>query len=461
MKRAKKSEEHLSGSAQKEAPKERKGGHRKVTSIAWRINWIRVWDTLGAYFLMDILAALVFAGVFIYGMDEQFGGGFSFDYTRKIVSETILPEAVYQVSDRQGTLLYQWEIGQWLWLLRLGACLVIFCQIINVISLLVHGAEQVRRQLKPLDEIAAKAKELQALVADENKYHNLEDAIANLKGDVIESGIHMNDRELRGIEQALNDLLARIRKTYRQQDQFVSDASHELRTPIAVIQGYVNMLDRWGKEDEKILAESIEAIQHEADHMQKLVEQLLFLARGDSNRQSLDMGERQLADILAEIYEESRMIDESHVYLFEHRQDAVVWGDYDMLKQSVRILVDNAAKYTADGGEIILRVGCTKEGYPYYEIQDGGIGMSQQDAERVFDRFYRADAVRSSSGGTGLGLSIAKWITDKHKGRYDILSVEGLGTRFHVTFPLPDQSGGEREPSHTTQYCNEAKNLLQ
>ena len=136
------------------------------------------------------------------------------------------------------------------------------------------------------------------MVEDENKYHNLEDAIANLKGDVIESGIHMNDRELRGIEQALNDLLDRIRKTYKQQDQFVSDASHELRTPIAVIQGYVNMLDRWGKEDETVLAESIEAIQHEADHMQKLVEQLLFLARGDANRQNLDMKAQQLGEIL-------------------------------------------------------------------------------------------------------------------------------------------------------------------
>lgn len=429
-------------SGTKKAVKEKRGEHRKVTSIAWRVNWIRVLDTLGSYFLMDILTVLVFTCLFIYGMDERLGGGFSFDYTRKIVMTDALADAVYQVSGRQG-LLYQCRIGDWLWLLRIGVCIVIFCQLANVVSLLMHGAGQVRRQLKPLDEIAAKAKELQEIVADENKYHNLEDAIANLKGDVIESGIHMNDRELRGIEQALNELLAKIRQTYRQQDQFVSDASHELRTPIAVIQGYVNMLDRWGKEDEKVLEEAIAAIQHEADHMQKLVEQLLFLARGDSNCQNLDMGERQLADILAEIYEESRMIDEDHVYVFEHRQDACVWGDYDMLKQSVRILVDNAAKYTKEGGEIILRVGCTGEGCPYYEIQDAGIGMSQQDAERAFDRFYRADAVRNSSGGTGLGLPIAKWITDRHRGRYDILSVEGLGTRFHVEFPARRKSSVE------------------
>ena len=91
---------------------------------------------------------------------------------------------------------------------------------------------------------------------------------------------------LAGIENALNDLLERMRASYKQQVQFVSDASHELRTPIAVIQGYVNMLHRWGKDDQAILTESIEAIKNESEHMQKLVEQLLFLARGDSNRQT-------------------------------------------------------------------------------------------------------------------------------------------------------------------------------
>lgn len=426
--------------AHKEKACRMKGETRRMTSIARRINGMRFWDMLSGYLLTDLLASLALVCVFIYGLDERLGGGFSLDYRRSVVSQEAsfdrAAETMYRVSDEDGVLLYECGIGDWVSLFCFGACVVVFCQTINLVSLLIHGTGQIRRQLKPLDEIAEKAKKLQELVADENKYHNLEDAIANLKGDVIESGIHMNERELRGIEQALNDLLERIRKTYRQQDQFVSDASHELRTPIAVIQGYVNMLDRWGKEDEKILAEAIGAIQHEADHMQKLVEQLLFLARGDANRQNLDMGLRQLSDILEEIFEESRMIDERHMYVFERRQEAAVWGDYDMLKQSVRILVDNAAKYTDEGGEIILRVGRTGEGCPYYEIQDGGIGMSQQDAERAFDRFYRANAVRGDSqGGTGLGLAIAKWITDRHGGRYDILSVEGLGTRFHVEFP--------------------------
>ena len=369
-------------------------------------------------------------------MDELQAGAFSFAYNRHILRGDSLREWIYQVWDGS-TLLYQVKVGPWLGWLRNGGVVVLLVQLFNVVSLAINGSGQMRRQLRPLDEIAQKAKEMKALVEDENKYHNLEDALAGLGGEVMESGIHMNDRELRGIEQALNELLDRIRETYRQQDQFVSDASHELRTPIAVIQGYVNMLDRWGKEDETVLAEAIEAIQNEANHMQKLVEQLLFLARGDGNRQSLDMKEQKLDNILEEIYEESCMIDETHSYVLEKKEPAPVWGDYDMLKQSLRILVDNAVKYTPEGGEIILRVGCTGEGNPYYEIQDSGIGMSQQDAERAFDRFYRADAVRSSkSGGTGLGLSIARWIMDKHQASCRVLSVEGLGTRFHVEFPI-------------------------
>ena len=130
------------------------------------------------------------------------------------------------------------------------------------------------------------------------------------------------------------------------------------------------------------------------------------------------------------------MIDENHVYRFEESGNVQVYGDCDMLKQSARILIDNAAKYTKQGEEILIRVGAWKDGSPFYGIQDNGIGMSQEDVAHAFDRFYRADSVRNSkTGGTGLGLSIAKWIVDKHQGYYDIVSREGLGTRFSVVFP--------------------------
>ncbi|MDE7200553.1 MAG: HAMP domain-containing histidine kinase [Lachnospiraceae bacterium] len=416
--------------------KKDKKAEGRVTSIARKINLNNMARTFFAYAGMDIVVFVLLAAIFVVGMDLQMAGAFSFSYFRKISFQTDLWSAVYTVTDINDQTLYQVPVGVWLSLFRSGGIVLLAFQVLDLISLAVSGTAQVRRQLRPLNQIAARAQQLSEMAFDETKYHSLENAISSLKVDAMENGIHMHDKELQGIETALNGLLERIRVSYKQQSQFVSDASHELRTPIAVIQGYVNMLDRWGKEDTAILEESIEAIKNEANHMQKLVEQLLFLARGDSNRQNLDMQVHELNGIMREVYDESLMIDESHIYRFEESGNVQVYADCDMLKQSARILIDNAAKYTKQGEEILIRVGAWNDGSPFYGIQDNGIGMSQEDVAHAFDRFYRADSVRNSkTGGTGLGLSIAKWIVDKHQGYYDIVSREGLGTRFSVVFP--------------------------
>jgi signal transduction histidine kinase len=408
----------------------------RVTSIARKINLNHMGRLFLTYIATDVLVFALLSAIFVVGMDLQMAGNFSFHYTREFSYKIDLWNAVYTVSDSAGQVLYQIPAGMWFYLFRMGALVLMVMQILDLIMMAFSGTAQVRRELRPLNQIAARAQELSEMAFDETKYHSLEDAISNLRVDAMENGIHMHDKDLQGIETALNGLLERIRASYKQQTQFVSDASHELRTPIAVIQGYVNMLDRWGKKDTAILEESIEAIKNEANHMQKLVEQLLFLARGDSNRQNLDMKNQELNSILREVYEESLMIDENHRYRFEESGTVEVYGDSDMLKQSARILIDNAAKYTKQGEEILIRVGAWKDGSPFYGIQDNGIGMSQEDVAHAFDRFYRADSVRNSkTGGTGLGLSIAKWIVDKHQGYYDIVSREGLGTRFSVVFP--------------------------
>ncbi|MFG6369826.1 MAG: HAMP domain-containing histidine kinase [Lachnospiraceae bacterium] len=412
----------------------------RVTSIARKISLNNVGRMLLAYMGMDMLLLLILVAVFVIGMDLQMTGKFSISYNREFFYNRDLWKVGYIVSDTTNNILYQVPIGIWLGLLRIGGLIVLAAQIFDLITMAFSGTTQVRRELRPLNQIAARAQELSEMAFDETKYHNLENAITNLKVEAMENGIQMHDKELQGIETALNGLIERIRASYKQQTQFVSDASHELRTPIAVIQGYVNMLDRWGKEDTAILEESIEAIKNEANHMQKLVEQLLFLARGDSNRQNLDRKIHRLNNIMREVYEESLMIDEKHRYRFEESGVVQVYGDSDMLKQSARILIDNAAKYTKQGEEILIRVGAWKDGAPFYGIQDSGIGMSQEDVSHAFDRFYRADSVRNSkTGGTGLGLSIAKWIVDKHQGYYDIISREGLGTRFSVVFPAVDE----------------------
>ena len=414
----------------------KKPDSKKVTSIARKINYQKISQILVEFIAIDILVCVFVIGIFIYGMDMQMFGEFSIEFTRDLIKGESLEDILYIVSSDTGELLYENQIGFWIKPAICAAIIIGIVEMIHILELFIGGTNQIRKKLKPLNEIAIKAQQLSELAFDESKYHNLEDAISNIDIESIDSGIHMHDKDLQGIEIALNELIKRIRASYKQQTQFVSDASHELRTPIAVIQGYVNMLDRWGKDDPAILEESIEAIKNESNHMKKLVDQLLFLARGDSNRQTLDMKKHCLNNIMREVYEESLMIDEKHYYTFEESGMAYVLADCDMLKQSARILIDNAAKYTPEGEEIKISVGVQSDGMSFYGIQDNGMGMTQDDVEHAFDRFYRADGVRNSkTGGTGLGLSIAKWIIDKHQGHYDIVSYVGLGTRFRVILP--------------------------
>ena len=219
-----------------------------------------------------------------------------------------------------------------------------------------------------------------------------------------------------------------------QQARFVDDASHELRTPIAVIQGYANMLDRWGKDDPAVLEESITAIKNESENMKELIDQLLFLARGDNGRQKLSMEKLNLSDVMREVWEESMMIDSDHKYLFEDSENCYINGDLAMIKQSVRIFVQNAAKYSDKGNTIKLSVKRAGDQISYM-VQDEGIGMAGEELSHIFERFYRSDKARNSStGGSGLGLSIAKWIIDAHQGSVEVISRQDIGTRMTVTF---------------------------
>ena len=295
---------------------------------------------------------------------------------------------------------------------------------------------KVRRKLSPLQEFADAALKLSEMDGEiEQRYQKLENAIDNLSPAEDDQKLSTGDAELAGLETAVNKLMARMRDSYRQQARFVSDASHELRTPIAVIRGYADMLDRWGKTDEKILEESIEAIKEESESMQHLVEQLLFLARGDSGRTPLNVSDFDLSDMMKEVWEESAMIDKAHDYRFESGGDIPVRGDVSLIKQAARILIENASKYTPEGGEIILKSLVT-DGHPAFSVQDSGIGISESDIPHIFERFYRADNSRSKqTGGSGLGLAIAKWIIERHGGRFEIISRKDIGTRITVILP--------------------------
>lgn len=253
-----------------------------------------------------------------------------------------------------------------------------------------------------------------------------------------------NEREeLRGLAMAINSMLDRVDFAYRSQLRFVSDASHELRTPIAVIQGYANLLDRWGKEDQKTLEESISAIKQEADSMKELVEQLLFLARSDNNSITLKLETVDLAELVSEVARESQMIDQGHRISCVQREPILIRGDAQLLKQGLRILTDNAIKYTPEDGKVILDAR-EQDGKGVLSVTDSGIGIGAEDLPHLFDRFYRSDASRTrQTGGSGLGLSIAKWIVDSHGGVMEVVSREELGTRMLIRLPLAPEAAAQ------------------
>ena len=249
--------------------------------------------------------------------------------------------------------------------------------------------------------------------------------------------------ELKDLALVINSMLDRIEVSYNSQKQFVSDASHELRTPIAVIQGYTSMLERWGKSDREVLDEGIAAIAQEAASMKELVDRLLFLARHDKKTLMLEMQDFNALEIMSELYREAPMLSQRHHFALNPSQNVTLYGDKDMLKQLMRILLDNAIKYTQDGGDITL--GIRAEGPNcVLSVQDTGAGIPGEELSKIFGRFYRCDKARKSqTGGHGLGLSIARIIVSAHGGRLKVRSKVGAGTTFSVLLPV---SG---PPSHT------------
>jgi signal transduction histidine kinase len=243
--------------------------------------------------------------------------------------------------------------------------------------------------------------------------------------------------DLAPLATAIDEMLGRLEASYAAQAKFVSDASHELRTPIAVIQGYANMLSRWGAEDPATLNESIEAIRGEAESMRLLVNQLLFLARGDNDTLQHEMVRIDLVPIMEDVLREEKMIDAAHEIEADLPESPVcILGDAALIKQLVRILCDNSIKYTPEGEGIALSLR-TEHGNAMIVVTDEGQGIAPDVLPHVFERFVRADEARTrNTGGSGLGLSIALQIAERHGGRVEVFSREGLGSRFTVVLPL-------------------------
>jgi len=346
-----------------------------------------------------------------------------------------------------------YAIGQSFYVLLILLLVLLAMELLLLIRELLRGPRRIRQILQPLYELAEAARTLNAEVSslgsqsEEHQIEALAGVISKIDASRLDRRISVDSAqdELKGLASAINDMLNRIHQSYQSQVRFVSDASHELRTPISVIQGYVNLLDRWGKNDEKTLQESIDAIKSETQSMKELVEQLLFLARGDNETIQLHRETFDVCEVVDEIAREAQMIDPAHRVETSLRRPALIDADKPLIKQAVRILVDNSIKYSPDGETIVLKVAPDSQSVRI-TVQDSGIGIAPESIPLVFNRFYRSDESRTrKTGGAGLGLSIAKWIMERHGAHFEVLSRVGVGTRITMVMPASANSDPQRE----------------
>ncbi|MFH1512406.1 MAG: HAMP domain-containing sensor histidine kinase [Bacillota bacterium] len=317
-----------------------------------------------------------------------------------------------------GGLILAFTLRDWMHVYLVSLIALAAADLFRILYFLRHRRRLNKHVLRPIADMTKAAEKLSA--------NNLSDRI-NLAG---------TKNEFKDLAAVINGMLDRIERSYNSQKQFVSDASHELRTPIAVIQGYANMLERWGKTDTSVLDEGISAITQETASMKELVERLLFLARHDKKNLLLETEHFDPTEILLPVFRDAQLLSAAHQFALNADKHCMINGDKGMLKQLMRILVDNAIKYTPAGGKITLALNVEADGC-VMSVQDTGQGISKEELSRIFDRFYRSDKARKTQGGGhGLGLSIARIIVVAHGGTITVRSKEEAGTAFYVRLPL-------------------------
>jgi two-component system, OmpR family, sensor kinase len=290
-------------------------------------------------------------------------------------------------------------------------------------ALAVLGLWVVRLGLKPLGEIEKTA----AAIGGGDLSRRVERA--EPRTEVGRLGLALNAM-LGQIETAFEARAASERKLRR----FVADASHELRTPLAAVRAYAELFQRGADRRPDDLARSMQGISRESERMSVLVDDLLLLARLDEGR-PLERAPVELDRVVGEAVETALAVEPDRPIDLE-ATPAPVLGDRERLRQIVDNLLGNVRAHTPRGAAVRVRVG-SDNGSAVVEVQDSGPGLSAEDAERVFERFYRADQSRSrASGGVGLGLSIVAAVAEAHGGTVAAESAVGRGTTFRITLPL-------------------------
>jgi two-component system phosphate regulon sensor histidine kinase PhoR len=217
---------------------------------------------------------------------------------------------------------------------------------------------------------------------------------------------------------------------------FVANASHELRTPLATILGYVEtLMNPKAGGDEPTRTRFLETIRHEAMRMQALVSDLMSLSRIEANKHEVPDEALDVVALVRQTAGEFSAGDKLQVSC--NCESAPIMGDRAQISQVLHNLIDNALKYGGEAGPVRVTVEATDTGWVLIAVSDQGEGIAPEHLPRLTERFYRADTSRSrAAGGTGLGLSIVKHIVERHRGRFDITSRQGVGTTASVMLPL-------------------------
>lgn len=245
-----------------------------------------------------------------------------------------------------------------------------------------------------------------------------------------------NEIGLKKLVSAFNSMIARLETSFKKQTQFVSDASHELKTPIAVINGYINLIDRWGKERPEILQEAIDSIKAQTESMNVLIKKLLFMAKYDQMTTFSNPMAVSPQEAAEEVMKEFKMIHPEKNVLFKGDSDKKILADMDAVKQLLWIYADNAFKYTKPENTVTFAVR-NDDKYVYLSVEDDGLGISKENLPYVFDRFFRADKSRNREiGGSGLGLSIAQKMISVFDGEVYVESEPNVRTAFINKFKI-------------------------
>jgi heavy metal sensor kinase len=281
------------------------------------------------------------------------------------------------------------------------------------------GFALAHKSLQPVVEITTRARRITA--------ENLDQTIP----------IRKVDDEIGRLTSTFNEMIRRLHDSFNQTRQFSADASHELRTPLTIMRGEIELALRSTKTPEeyrRVLQSSLEEIMR----MSAIIDSLLLLAKADQGNYQAEFSEVNLRELVEELYEDSEALAERkkiRVTLRRAGQITIV-GDKVRLRQLFLNLVDNAIKYTPEGGSVTLSVE-QQNGSAVFQVEDTGIGIPADEQDKIFDRFYRVDKARSrEAGGSGLGLSIAKWIVDLHRGTIAVSSQMNKGSVFTVRLPL-------------------------